>query len=71
MRPVEFTLVQAEKSDVKVTVDADRVETVVDGTVMNNPGVTQVAMASGRTFFVVASYKETILKLYGAYLGTA
>lgn len=65
MRPIEFTLVQAEKSNVKITVDGERIETIVEGSVMNNPDVTQLAMSSGRTFFVAHPYKEVLVKIYG------
>lgn len=58
MKALEFTLVCDHKDGVKVSIDPSKVETVVDGKVMNAPMTTQIAMHSGRTFFVSHTYNE-------------
>lgn len=58
MKTLEFTLICDHKDGVKVTIDPTKVETIVDGKVMNAPTTTQIAMLSGRTFFVAHTYSE-------------
>lgn len=64
-RIVELTLVCDQKEGVKISLDATKVETIVDGRVMNSPTTTQIAMHSGRTFFVAHTYTEVKVLIYG------
>lgn len=65
MRSVEFTLITDQKNNIKISLDADRIESLVSGAVMNSPGTTQIAMVSGRTFFVAHTYEDVKVLVYG------
>lgn len=49
---VTFIVVSEKQDNVEIDIDTTQIESIVDGKVMNNPAITQIAMSSGLRFFV-------------------